>query len=382
MPWESKTVEKIRKEFIQKAIQKEISLSALCHEYGISRPTAYKWLNRFQNGEGLKDKSHEAIIKPRKTPIEKEELILYTREEHPTWGPRKIRRSLEDKGFKEVPATSTIADILKRNNCISKEASEAHTPWKRFEKEEPNEMWQMDHKGNFGLSNGMVCYPMTLLDDCSRFSLCINAKDNERWLPTKDCLSNIFREYGLPKTILCDNGNPWGSSGKGYTLFDIWMMQMNVLPIHGRILHPQTQGKDERFHRTLKEDVLKRTILRDLEHAQEEFDKFRYCYNYERPHESLGLDVPAKHYKPSKRQYIENLREPEYDIGKTLRKVNYKGYISIDRHRYFLSDSLIDKYIEIVPTSEKTLNLCYGEFAIAKIDIAEKKILSKRIYRR
>ena len=240
----------------------------------------------------------------------------------------------------------------------------------------------MDHKGNFGLSNGMVCYPMTLLDDCSRFSLCINAKDNERWLPTKDCLSNIFREYGLPKTILCDNGNPWGSSGKGYTLFDIWMMQMNVLPIHGRILHPQTQGKDERFHRTLKEDVLKRTILRDLEHAQEEFDKFRYCYNYERPHESLGLDVPAKHYKPSKRQYIENLREPEYDIGKTLRKVNYKGYISIDRHRYFLSDSLIDKYIEIVPTSEKTLNLCYGEFAIAKIDIAEKKILSKRIYRR
>ena len=382
MPWESKTVEKIRKDFIQKAIQKEISLSELCREYGISRPTAYKWIARYQNGEGFKDRSHEAIFKPRKTPVEKEELILYTREEHPTWGPRKIKRLLEDKGFKELPATSTIADILKRNSCITKEASEAHTPWKRFEKKEPNEMWQMDHKGNFGLSNGIICYPMTILDDCSRFSLCINAKDNERWLPTKSCLINVFREYGLPKSILSDNGNPWGSSGKGYTLFDIWMMQMNILPIHGRILHPQTQGKDERFHRTLKEDVLKRTILKDLEHAQEEFDKFRYCYNYERPHESLGLDVPAKHYKPSKRQYIENPREPEYDTGKTLRKVNYNGYISIDKHRYFLSDSLIDKYIEIVPVSEKTLNLCYGEFAIAKIDIEQKKILSKKIYRR
>ncbi|MBQ7836187.1 MAG: IS481 family transposase [Clostridia bacterium] len=375
-------MEKTRKEFIQKVIQKETSLSELCREYGISRPTAYKWIARFKNGEGLEDKSHEAYFKPRKTSVEKEELILYTREEHPTWGPRKIKRSLENKGFVELPATSTIADILKRNNCISKEASDAHTPWKRFEKEEPNEMWQMDHKGNFGLSNGIICYPMTILDDCSRFSLCINAKDNERWLPTKNCLVTVFREYGLPKSILSDNGNPWGSGGKGYTMFDVWMMQMNVLPIHGRILHPQTQGKDERFHRTLKEDVLKRTILRDLDHAQEEFDKFRYCYNYERPHESLGLDVPAKHYKPSKREYIENPQEPEYDTGKTLRKVNYKGYISIDKHRYFLSDSLINKYIEIVPTSEKSVNLCYGEFAIAKVDTEEKKIISKRIYRR
>ena len=382
MPWETKTVEKLRKEFIQKAIQKEISLSALCREYEISRPTAYKWIERFKSGEGFSDRSHEALFKPRKTPAEKEELILYTRQEHPTWGPRKLRRFLCEKGYDELPATSTIADILKRNNCISEEASEAHTPWKRFEKDNPNDMWQMDYKGNFGLCNGMRCFPLTILDDCSRFSLCINAKDNERWLPVKACLEEVFREYGIPKAILCDNGNPWGSTGKGYTMFDIWMMQMNILPIHGRILHPQTQGKDERFHRTLKEDVLKRTVLRDLKHAQEEFDKFRYCYNYERPHEALQLDVPAKHYKPSKMPYIETIKEPEYNIGKQLRKVNYKGYISIDRHRYYLSDSFIGKYLEVVPEDEKTLNLCYGEFAIAKVDIEEKRIISKKIYRR
>ncbi len=382
MPWESKTVEKLRKEFIQKALEKEKSLSALCKEYGISRPTAYKWIERFQSGEGLSDHSHEAFFKPRKTPWEKEELILETRNEHPTWGPRKIRRFLEEKGYDELPATTTIADILKRNGCISAESSEAHTPWKRFEKDKANEMWQMDYKGNFGLANGIRCYPLTILDDHSRFSLCINAKDNERWLPAKACLEQVFIEYGLPKAILCDNGNPWGSLGKGYTLFDIWMMQMNVLPIHGRILHPQTQGKDERFHRTLKEDVLKRTILRDLKHAQEEFDKFRYCYNYERPHDSLNLDVPAKHYKSSTKQYIRIPKEPEYDVGSQLRKVNCKGYVSIDKHRYFLSDSFIGKYVEIVPEDEKMLNLCYGEFTIAKVDTEAKEIISKKIYRR
>ena len=382
MPWESKTVEKLRREFIQKAIQKESSISALCREYGISRPTAYKWIDRFQSGEGFADRSHEALFKPRKTPLEKEELVLSAREEHPTWGPRKLKRHLENKGFCNLPATSTIADILKRNNYISEEASEAHTAWKRFEKDNPNDMWQMDHKGNFGLSNGITCFPLTILDDCSRFSLCINAKDNEQWLPTKACIERVFEEYGMPKAILCDNGNPWGSSGKGYTLFDVWLMQLHILPIHGRTLHPQTQGKDERFHRTLKEDVLKRTILRDLDHAQAEFDRFRYCYNHERPHEALGLDVPAKHYKASKRAYIRNPKEPEYDGGKQLRKVNYKGYISIDRHKYFLSDSFIGKYLEIVPEDENLLNLCYGEFAIAKIDTKEKQIVSKKIYRR
>lgn len=382
MPWKDKTVEKLRKEFIQKAIQKENGLSALCREYGISRPTAYKWIERFKNGEALCDRSHEALFKPRKTPIEKEKLILNARFEHPTWGPRKLRRFLSDKGYEELPATSTISDILKRNNCISHEATEAHTPWKRFEKDKPNEMWQMDYKGNFLLGNGVRCFPLTILDDCSRFSLCIEAKTNEKWLPAKETLQRVFEEFGMPNSILCDNGNPWGSNRNGYTLFDIWMMQMNVLPIHGRILHPQTQGKDERFHRTLKEDVLKQIILRDMKHAQHEFDKFRYCYNHERPHESLGLDVPAKHYTASLTPYITSPSEPEYDSGKQLRKVNYKGYVSIHRHRYFLSDSLIDKYLEIVPEDDKTVCLCYGRFAIAKIDMEAKQIISKKIYRR
>lgn len=128
MPWESKTVKKIRQEFILESIQKEKSISKLCREYGISRPTAYKWLERFHNDDTLKNKSPEVKVKPRKTPVEKEELILDTRSKHPIWGPRKLQRFLLDKGYEELPATSTIADILKRDNCIAPEAFEAHTP--------------------------------------------------------------------------------------------------------------------------------------------------------------------------------------------------------------------------------------------------------------
>lgn len=381
MPWECKTLEHTRQEFVTKAIAKNESISALCREYGISRPTAYKWIERYKNGEDLTDKSHEPLFKPFKTSPYTEELILSTRIHHPTWGARKLRRFLQNKGYENLPAVSTISDILKRNGCISKQDSEAHTPWKRFEKDLPNQLWQMDFKGHFAMLNNDRCHPLTILDDHSRYSICIDAKENEQWIYTKSSIERVFCEYGLPNAILCDNGKPWGDNRNGYSLFDLWMMQLDILPIHGRPLHPQTQGKEERFHRTMKNDLLSRVPMHNIEHAQKEFDSFRYCYNYERPHGALNLDVPAKHYKPSKRLYTSSLHEPDYDSQECLRKVNYKGYISINRHRYYLSDTLIDKYLRIINNPDDTLALCYGNFQIAKIDLDEQLIISKKIYR-
>lgn len=243
------------------------------------------------------------------------------RSENPTF--------LVDKGENSVPAASTINDILKRNGCISELASEQHTPWKRFARDRPNALWQMDYKGHFGMTNGQRCHGLTILDDHSRFSLCLDAKENERWEGTKASLDRVFEEFGIPDAILCDNGAPWADNHGGYTPFEIWMMQMDVTPMHGKPGHPQTQGKDERFHRTLKEDLLLRKPLTDLAEAQKEFDEFRDCYNHERPHGALELDVPAKHYRPSRRKVVENPTEPEYDSGKNLRKVNCCGYVSV-----------------------------------------------------
>ena len=382
MPWEEKTVSDQRAEFVARVIMGEESMSELCRAYGISRPTGYKWVERYRNGENLCDRSHAPFARPFRTDPEMEQRILKVRRDHETWGPRKIRRHLLDTGVVDaLPAPSTIGDILKRHGQIDEAASAQHTPWKRFEYDEPNALWQMDYKGHFALGNGQRCHGLTILDDHSRFSLCLDAKENEQWEPTKASLIRVFEEFGIPDAILCDNGSPWSDNKGGYTPFEIWMMQMGVAPMHGRPLHPQTQGKDERFHRTLKEDLLLRKALADLEEAQREFDAFRYCYNYERPHGALALDVPAKHYRPSKRSYIPDPKEPEYDSGKNLRKVNCKGYISIHRHRYYLSESFIGRYIELRETADDIAVLAYGDFEVARIDLAAEKFKSRKIYR-
>jgi len=382
MPWKEETVENQRKNFVSEAIREGCNFSELCRRYGITRKTGYKWVERYMSGSGLTNQSTAPHFSPRKSSAETEDLILSVRIAHPSWGARKILRYLSDRGCKALPAPSTTTEILKRNGFVLPEESAAHTAFKRFERDQPNDLWQMDFKGHFAMLCGTRCHPLTMKDDHSRMLLCLDAYENERWPSVKHSLNRVFEEYGLPMSILCDNGPPWGDSHGGYTLFEVWMMQMDVLPIHGRPMHPQTQGKEERFHRTLNQDVIKRTALKDLVHAQEVFDAYRYEFNHERPHGALNLDVPAKHYRESIRRLPSEIKEPEYNCGVSLRKVNCKGYISIDRHRYFLGDSLVGKYMELVPCDDDQLSICYGNFIIAKLDLNDRMLVSKKIYRR
>ena len=314
----------------------------------------------------------------KKRPPEIEELILNERAKHPTWGPRKLKRSLENKKYTGLPCKSTIENILKRNDRIEPEASEAATPYTHFERARPNELWQMDFKGDFAMVNGQRCFPLTILDDHSRYSLCLNANSGTSYSEFLPVFTRVVEEYGLPNAILCDNGKPWGDSHGGITVFEVWMMRMGVLPIHGRLKHPQTQGKDERFHRTLKNDLLKRRAFLDLADAQAAFDPWRREYNEERPHEALNLEVPAKYYRPSKRKLSECDKPVVYDSSARLRKVNYKGYISICQKRYFLSESLIDEYIQLNDCEESVVALQYGQFEIARIDLEQGIFVSKR----
>jgi len=382
MPWEEKTVEQKRTEFVAEVLAGEESKSAICAKYGITRKTGDKWLERARNGEPMGDRERQKGVHPNKTEHAVEELILETRVCHPAWGARKLKRYLENKGYKGLPAQSTICEILKRNGMVTPEDSEAHTPCKRFEKEHPNDMWQVDFKGDFGLLNSVRCYPLTVLDDCSRFSICLDAKENQQSAGVFSSFQRLFGEYGLPDSVLCDNGPPWGDNHPGsITQFDVWMMMLGILPIHIRPKHPQTQGKDERFHRTLKDEVLKRELFGDIPSAQRRFDVWRHEYNHERPHGAIGFDTPSKRYRASKRQLPPALTEPEYDAGKNLRKVNDKGYISVQSHRYFLSDSLIGKFIEVRPLPDHVVGLYYSTFRVAKINLDERIFISRRIYR-
>ena len=378
MPWKEITAMCQKRTFVAAAIQRETSFTALCQAYGISRKTGYKWLSRYLEGEGLDERSRRPHSCGGKTLPETEELILNERAKHPTWGPRKLRRSLENQHYTGLPCKSTIENILKRNGCIEPEASIAATAFTRFQRAQPNELWQMDFKGDFAMVNGQRCFPLTILDDHSRFSLCLHANSGTNYEEFLPVFTRVLEEYGLPDAILCDNGKPWGDSHGGITAFEVWMMRMDVLPIHGRCRHPQTQGKDERFHRTLKHDLLKRRAFLDLADAQAAFDSFRREYNEERPHDALNLEVPAKFYRPSQRKLSEADKPVVYDSGARLRKVNYKGYISICQKRYFLSDSLIGEYIQLNDCEEDVVALQYGHFEIARIDLSQGLFISKR----
>ena len=374
-------MEKSRLEFVVEALAGEKSMSRLCREYEVSRPTGYKWLRRYQAGEPLRDQSHASRRHPNRTPPEVEALLVAARNRHPTWGGRKLVRYLEDQGYSGLPAASTATEILRRHGLISPEESEKHTPYRRFQMERPNQLWQMDFKGHFALTDGTRCHPLTISDDHSRRLLCLDAYDNERWPSVQRSLLRVFQENGLPEAILSDNGPPWGDNANGYTPYEVWMMQLGILPIHGRPLHPQTQGKEERFHRTLKEDVLKRRALADLLQAQTVFDAYRAEFNQERPHAALGYDVPDRHYTPSPRPLPGSWGEPEYDAGLTLRRVNSKGYLSIQGRRYYLSEAMIGKYVELRFRPDNLVDLCYGPFRIASIDLSERLFRSRKISR-
>jgi transposase InsO family protein len=379
MPWGVKTVEKIRLEFIQRVQERHKSIRALCREYGISPTTGYKWLKRHEDGLSVGDQSRRPFHTPNKTPERMETLLLEQRDKHPAWGPRKLRRHLENQGVRGVPAASTIEGILKRNHRIDCKQSLAHKPFRRFERERPNELWQVDFKGDFSLEDGTRCYPLTVLDDHSRFSLCIDAKSNVRRPGVIESFRRLFEEYGLPDAILSDNGSPWGTQNSGYTAVDVWFIQLGIIPMHGRPMHPQTQGKEERFHRTFEEELLRRMRIRNMEHAQKCFETFRKDYNWIRPHDALGLDVPAAHYSPSGRCYFE-AKPPLYEEGGILRKVDGAGYIHYAGHGYFLSEAFIGERVRLTYEDNAVVSVEYGSFSIASIDLQEKRFISKRAF--
>jgi hypothetical protein len=229
----------------------------------------------------------------------------------------------------------------------------------------------MDFKGHFALLNQNRCHPLTVLDDHSRYSLGLVACRNENGSTVKSCLQQIFRRYGLPSVILADNGSPWGLSTRHpYTSLTAWMIRLGIRVIHGRPRHPQTQGKDERFHRTLKDEVLRYESFEDLQHCQKRFDDWRYIYNHERPHESLGMAVPGSRYHTSPKRLPEILPPIEYAPGDIVRKVQDGGWISYRNRGYRISGAFKGYPVALRPTEhDGFLDVIFCHQKIAKIDL-------------
>ena len=333
MPWSERSTMSLRREFVELALMDGANMQALCERFGISRPTGYKWLHRFeqQGAAGLLDRSRRPHTSPKRTQENMERSVLTLRDEHPAWGTRKIRHLLGT--VEDIPSPSTLTQILRRNGRLDPKESAKHRPFKRFEHPDPNLLWQMDFKGHFGLAREGRCHPLTVLDDYSRFCLLLCACRDERTRTVQDELSACFKERGLPEQILCDNGPPWGnaSAACGHTALSVWLMRLGIRVCHGRPWHPQTQGKEERFHRTLLDELIRPVMglcvrwnaaaaspqkpganpsqsgkavqVADHGSCQMLFDSWRSSYNYVRPHQAIDLRTPASRYQPSPRLF-------------------------------------------------------------------------------
>jgi transposase InsO family protein len=373
MPWKARDVMSLRREFAELAGQEGANVSALCRRYGISRAIAYKWLSRYgtEGAEGLADRSRRPHHSPRQTTAAVAQRILALRAQHPAWGARKLHRRLADQGWTDLPSVGAVHAVLVRAGCIRPEQSAQHRAWERFEHPHPNDLWQMDFKGHFALDCGARCQPLTVLDDHSRFNLLLQACPNQQASTVETALISAFRRYGLPRRMTMDNGAPWGDDAQTpYTRFTVWLLRLGIQVSHSRPYHPQTQGKDERFHRTLKAELLAQGQWQDWPTTQRRFDAWRDTYNLLRPHQALRMNTPASCYQISSRPYPESLPPLQYGPDDHPRKVDKDGYLSFRGRTFRLGKAFIGQTLGLRPTTTDGLYDAFlGTIKINSLDL-------------
>ena len=378
MPWKVQTPMSQRKALIDEAQQEGSNISALSRKYGISRKTAYKWLKRVAQAGSIElvERSRCPNNSPNRTKPEMEEEVLGVRKQHPVWGGRKIRRVLQNRGCKGVPAISTITAILRRNGMIDQEEAQKHKPWQRFEYSQPNQLWQMDFKGYFSLGKEGYCHPLTVIDDHSRFLVGLKACPNETIETVKGQLISIFEHFGLPERMLMDNGPTWGFDRDArHTTLTAWLIRLGIAISHGRPYHPQTQGKNERLNRTLLAEVIKQHAMSTLEECQTIFDTWWHVYNYDRPHEALQLQTPSTRFIPSLRPFPATLPPVIYEPDDMIRKVDISGKIFFQGRKYHISKAFRHQPVAIRPTDlDGVFYVFYCKQQIAQISLRKNNV--------
>jgi transposase InsO family protein len=320
---------------------------------------------------GLVEQSRRPHHSPKRSAASIETAVLSLRAGHPAWGGRKIARRLLDLGEAQVPSPSTVTAILRRHGVAVGAFGGGEAAFTRFAREAPNQLWQMDFKGHVPLATGRL-HPLTVLDDHSRFAVVLAACGDQRTATVRAHLIAAFRRHGLPDQIITDNGSPWGDGpGNPYTPLGVFLLEQGIRIAHSRPYHPQTMGKDERFHRSLKAEVLSGPPFADLAAAERSFDRWRDVYNTERPHEALALEVPASRYRQSRRDYAETPQSFDYAPGDIVRRVQQGGRVSLHGRRLRLPKAFKGKEVAFRPTEQDgVFEVAFRHQTIAIIDIA------------
>ncbi len=327
MAWRTDSVIEQRYAFVRLVESGTVTKTDACARFGISRPTGDLWLARWaeEGLAGMADRSSTPGSFPNRTSAAMEVAVSEVRRKHPAWGGRKIHNRLRNQGVVGVPAPSTITGILRRNGLMEpKELRPDPRAVGSFEAEAPNWLWQTDFKGDFSLTSGGRSFPLGILDDHSRYNLGLESCADQQTVTVQAKFETVFDLYGLPLRILADNGPPWGnsSSEQKWTELAVWWLDLGIAVSHSRPRHPQTLGKEERFHHTLNSEVLlTRPAWNDHAQVQAAFDAWRPIYNHERPHESVDNQPPASRYIPSPRKAPDWIPPPDYPPQWQTRKV-------------------------------------------------------------
>ena len=367
MPWRAESVMDQRVEFVLQAREGDETIAALCRDYGISRPTGYLWLQRYyevRSVSGLGEHSRRPLHSPQRTAAEVEAAVLALRDKT-AWGGPKIAKALARGGVQVAAATAQR--ILKRHGRVVPPTVQKTKL--RFAREQCNELAQMDFKGDYRLRRGK-CYPLSLLDDCSRYLHGLWPLPGTGGEGVKQTLEGYFREHGVPLSLLLDHGTPWFSTTnrQGLTWVSVWLMKQGVILRYSGIRHPQTQGKVERFHQTLKRRTKHRGKPTTMSEWRDWAVEFRHEYNFERPHEAIGNKTPSEVYQAvNLRAYQEQPREWEYSGG-VVKRLNTQGQLYYRQQTYFVSEALAAERVRVDELDGKLL-VTFRHMTVREIDL-------------
>jgi len=383
MPWSEVSMVEERRRFIADVRLDVFSLRELCERYGISRPTAYLWLERFeQEGlAGLVDRSHRPHTCPHATPAEVWQAVRQARQEHSTWGPKKLLWLVAKRLDDALPAPSTVAGWLQRNDLVAarrRRPQRPHPGKPLTHASAPNALWTIDYKGQFRTRDGRYCYPLTVVDAHSRFLLACQGLLHPTRLLTHAALERLFREYGLPERIRSDNGAPFASLALArLSQLSAWWIRLGIIPELIEPGHPEQNPRHERMHRTLKAETT-RPPAATCGAQQRRFGHWRHEYNELRPHEALHQQPPATVYTRSPRPFPSRPAGPEYPGHFEIRRVSRNGGIKWGNHRVPVSHSILEEYIGFEPVDDGLWDVYYYHCRLGRLNERLGRIIDDR----
>lgn len=376
MPWKEESPMEQRERFVILAQSDRYTKTELCEQFGISRKTGHKWLKRYaEDGKsGLDERSRAPKCVANRTDKSVERLIVKEKRLHPTWGPKKLQRVLEIKhGIESPPVVSTVGEVLKRHGLVKARKRRGGVfKMERKELTEPersNHVYGVDFKGWFNTQDGERCDPLTVSDLHSRFLLKAEAlpQATTRW--TMRAFRNMFREYGLPEIIRVDNGAPFASMGAGgLSRLSVWWITLGIEVQFSRPGCPQDNGSHERMHRTMKAECCRKASVH-MRAQQQRFDRWRKEFNCERPHEGIGMQLPAELYQPSVRRLDESIKIPLYDLGVETRKVSQSGFIAHNKRQCFVGEAFSGMEVSVDEAQKPGLTLvCFANVKLGWLE--------------